>query len=147
MSYTSLYYHIVFSTKERRSFLSDQLLPRVVKYIGGIIRQMDGQLVEGDGMPDHVHLAAIMHPTWAIADFLRTLKTNSTRWIHETFGDMATFAWQEGYAAFTVSRSVLPAVKTYIRTQKEHHRKISFVDELKALLDKHGIAYDERYLV
>ncbi|HET6428965.1 MAG TPA: IS200/IS605 family transposase [Phycisphaerae bacterium] len=146
MSYMSLYYHIVFSTKERRSFLSDQLLPRVVKYIGGIIRQMDGQLLEGDGMPDHVHLAAIMHPTCSIADFLRTLKTNSTRWIHETFSDMATFAWQEGYAAFTVSPSALPAVKTYIRTQKEHHREISFVDELKALLDKHGIEYDERYL-
>ncbi|MHC4718330.1 MAG: IS200/IS605 family transposase, partial [Planctomycetota bacterium] len=126
---------------------SDDRLPRVVKYIGGIIRQMDGQLLEGDGMDDHLHLAAILHPTSAIADALRTLKTNSTRWIHQTFDGMAAFAWQEGYAAFTVSRSVLPAVKEYIRTQKEHHRKMTFADELKALLDKHGIEYDERYLV
>ncbi|KKL49866.1 hypothetical protein LCGC14_2311230 [marine sediment metagenome] len=146
MSYTNLFYHIVFSTKDRRPVLSDELLPRVIHYIGGIVRQLRGQLLEGGGIEDHVHLAAIVHPASALADFIRTLKSNSTGWVHTTFPDKADFGWQDGYAAFTVSSSVLPKVKHYIRSQKEHHKEMSFTEELIALLQKHGVEYDERYI-
>jgi len=146
MSYTNLFYHIVFSTKERRALLTDELLPRVIQYIGGIIRQLKGQLLEGGGISDHVHLAVTIPPTSTVGDFVGTFKANSTNWIHKTFPGLATFSWQDGYAAFTVSPSAMARMKQYIRSQQEHHRRMSFQEELMALLEKHGIEYDERYI-
>jgi REP element-mobilizing transposase RayT len=146
MSYTCLYYHIVFSTKERRRWLTPQVLPRVCQYMGGIARNLKSQLLLADGCEDHVHLVAIAHPTLAIADFVGKVKANCTGWVHEAFGELTAFCWQEGYAAFTVSASVLPRVKAYVASQQEHHRKMSFQEELIALLDKHGIEYKEEHL-
>ena len=146
MSYTSLFYHIVFSTKQRRPLLSEELLPRVIRYIGGIIRNMDSQLLEGGGIEDHLHLAATVHPNSALADFVRTVKANSSRWIHKTFPEIGAFAWQDGYAAFTVSLSMVSRVKEYIGSQREHHKTMSFAEELVALLRKHRIHYDERHI-
>jgi len=147
MSFTDIRYHIVFSTKGRRPFLTPELLSRIGEFIGGIIRDHRGGMLVAGGMPDHIHLATTTSPTVSMSDFLRAIKANSSRWVHETFGDLATFAWQDGYAAFTVSPSVMPKVIEYIRHQPEHHRKMTFEEELKALLDRHGIQYDERYLL
>ena len=147
MSFTDIRYHIVFSTKGRHPFLTPELLPRIGEFIGGVIRDHRGRMLVAGGMPDHIHLAATASPTVSMSDFLRAIKANSSRWVHETFGDLATFAWQDGYAAFTVSPSVMPKVIEYIRHQPEHHRKMTFEEELKALLDRHGIQYDERYLL
>ena len=146
MSFTCNHYHVVFSTKERRRWLSAELLPRVCEYIGGIARNLDSQVILASGVEDHVHLAAMLHPTLSIAEFVGKVKANCTGWVHETFPELRAFRWQEGYAAFTVSVSVLPRVKTYIRRQEEHHRKMTFQEELIALLDRHGIEYDERYV-
>ena len=146
MSYTSLFYHIVFSTKDRHPLLSGALLGRVCEYMGGIIRNMKGKMLAGNGAADHVHLAAVLHPTTALADALRDIKSSSSRWIHEEFPDLRGFGWQDGYAAFTVSRSVFPDVVAYIRNQEAHHKKLTFQEELLALLAKHGIEYDERYI-
>ena len=146
MSYTSLFYHIVFATKERRPFLSDELAPRAIQYIGGIVRNINGRLLAGGGVDDHLHLIVTTRPVTALADFVGTLKANCTGWIHETFPDMRAFAWQDGYAAFSVSRSVLGRTIQYVKTQQEHHRKITFQEELIALLEKHGIEYDKRYV-
>lgn len=146
MSYTNLFYHIVFSTKNREPFLSDDALPRTCQYMGGIARKLKCQLLLANGVPDHVHLAAIVHPTIAIADFIGKVKSNSSGWIHDTFADLRDFDWQDGYAAFTVSPSVMPKVKQYIHSQPEHHKKMSFQEELIALLKKHGIEYDEKYI-
>ncbi|MGB2824288.1 MAG: IS200/IS605 family transposase [Phycisphaerae bacterium] len=146
MSYTSLHYHIVFSTKQRRPWLAPEFLPRVCQYMGGIARKLNCQVILGDGSDDHVHLAAIVHPTVALAELVKEVKSRSSGWIHRTFPELREFSWQEGYAAFTVSSSVLPKVKAYILRQREHHRKVRFQDELLALLKRHGIKYDERYI-
>jgi REP element-mobilizing transposase RayT len=97
-------------------------------------------------MADHVHLFVSWSKERSVADVLRVVKTNSSKWIHETFPDQATFAWQSGYGAFAVSQSNAPQVERYLANQKEHHRKLSFKDEFIALLKKHGIPYDERYV-
>jgi len=97
-------------------------------------------------MEDHVHLLASLPPTVALADVLRFLKSNSFKWVHKKWPQRSTFAWQLGYAAFSVSKSNVAEVTNYIRNQEKHHRKITFQQELLALLRKHGIEYDERYI-
>ncbi len=142
MSYTCLNYHVTFSTKDRRPFLQGTLVERTCRYIGGMIRKMDGVLLKGNGQPDHLHLAVVIPATSAVADFVGKVKSYASGWIHREMPDLNDFAWQDGYAALTVSPSVLPDVIDYIERQGEHHATTSFEEELKALLDKHGIEYD-----
>ena len=144
-TYTNLLYHIIFSTKDRQPLLTDDIRPRTFAYMGGILRELDGIAILINGPADHVHLLAALPPTTGIADAMRVLKTNSSRWIHETFPN-SSFAWQTGYAAFSVSQSSVPAVRQYIERQEEHHRRITFQEEFVAFLKRHGIAYDERYI-
>jgi REP element-mobilizing transposase RayT len=115
-------------------------------YLGGIIRELDGHAIIVNGPADHVHLLCSLPATTALADVMRVLKTNSSKWIHETFPNLASFAWQTGYAAFSVSESNVQAVEQYIRNQEEHHRTVSFQDEFVAFLKRHGIQYDPRYI-
>ena len=147
MSYASLFYHIVFSTKERRPWLKDERLMKCCRYMGGIVRDLKGALLEANGAADHLHLVALVRPTWAVSGFVQEVKQGSSKWIHETFGELGDFWWQEGYAAFSVSKSALPDVMRYVRNQLEHHRKMSFEEEVRALLDRHGIEYDPKYIL
>ncbi len=94
------------------------------------------------GMADHLHLLVSWKQSEALSDLMRAIKANSSRWIHDTFAEMKGFAWQDGYAVFSVSKSQCEAVARYIETQSEHHKKWSFQEELKALLDKHGVEYN-----
>jgi REP element-mobilizing transposase RayT len=145
-SFTSLHYHLIFSTKAREPFIDAALRPRLYEYIGGILRAHDSVLLAAGGMPDHVHLLVSLGKERAIAEILRIIKANSSRWVHETFLDRQAFAWQTGYAAFTVSLANLDSVKAYLAGQEEHHRKRTFKEELIAFLRRHRIEYDERYL-
>ena len=97
-------------------------------------------------MPDHVHLLVSLDRQVAIADALRIIKANSSRWVHETFPTLSGFAWQAGYGAFAVSYSHLDRVKAYLPRQAQHHRRMTFQEEFLAFLQRHGISYDERYL-
>ena len=97
------------------------------------------------GVDDHVHIMASLRPVHCVADVMRDLKKDSTNWVKENFD--RHFGWQEGYAAFTVSPSATDAVRDYIANQEKHHGKHSFVDELKNLLRKAGVKYDEKYLL
>ncbi len=146
MSHTSLNYHIVFSTKERRAFIGDDVAARLHPFLGGMVRQIDGVALAVDGAADHVHVVASLTAKLALMDVLRDLKANSSRWVHENFADLPDFEWQDGYSAFSVSNSVLPKVIEYVQGQREHHRKMSFQEELIALLKRHGVKYDERYI-
>ncbi len=146
MSFTNLSYHIVFSTKERRPLMKPDVLARICQYVGGIIRNHDGAALAVNGTADHLHIATIAAPKIAISDFVRTIKSNSSRWVHETFPSLTDFRWQDGYSAFTVSRSVQDAVIAYVMNQQKHHEKVTFQEELISLLEKHGIEYDEKYL-
>jgi len=146
MSFTNLNYHIVFATKDRRPSMSPELLPRICEYIAGVIYNHNGTPLIINGMPDHLHMAVNVAPTIALSDFVRDVKANASRWIHETFPDLQSFGWQNGYSAFTVSRSAKDLIVAYIAHQQEHHKTMTFQEELVALLDKHEIEYDERYI-
>jgi putative transposase len=145
-TYTQILLHVVFSTKCRDPWITPVLQQRLYPFIGGIIRDERGTLYDIGGIADHVHLYVRWRPDATISDLLRNIKARSSKWIHESFPDLRQFAWQEGYSAFTVSKSREPAVKKYIASQEEHHRTEDFRTELIRLLDSHGIDYDERYV-
>src|SRR5262245_42060433 len=144
-TYTNLLYHIIFSTKERRPFINPELRRELHPYIGGIIRDAGGEPIEIGGVADHVHILAKLPATIAVADALRLIKSNSSKWAGERPDLVRTFAWQTGYAVFTVSKSLVDTVRKYIQSQEGHHRKKSFKEELMDLLNKNDIAYDERF--
>jgi REP element-mobilizing transposase RayT len=126
--------------------LNSEVTPRIAEYVGGVVRNLKGQLIAANGPADHIHLVAMVHPTLSISEFLGKLKSNSSGWIHDTLPGLADFDWQDGYAAFTVSKSGVPDVVRYVERQEEHHRKMTFQEELIQLLDRHGIEYDPRYI-
>lgn len=146
-TFTHLVTHIVFGTKNRAPLIKDNIKDDLHSYLGGIVRELGGDAILTNGMPDHVHMLVSTPPTLAIADVARVVKANSSRWVHEKWpGELRTFIWQQGYGAFSVSRSAIPDVERYIANQEEHHRKVSFQEEFLALIKRHGIEYDERYL-
>ena len=145
-SYTCLYYHIIFSTKDRHPLITPDLQTRLYEYMGGIISHERGQLLAAGGTTDHVHLLASLTALKAVSDLLRLVKANSSKWVHEAFAEHREFRWQDGYAAFSVSFSNLAQVKRYITEQQQHHCRISFQEEFLAFLRRHGVTYDERYI-
>jgi REP-associated tyrosine transposase len=145
-TYTSLLTHIIFSTKDRLPYIRAERRDDVLAYIGGIVRELKGTAINVNGVADHVHLFVRLPASVAIAKAAEIIKTNSSRWIHEHRVLHHTFAWQTGYAAFSVSESNLDRVSEYINKQEAHHRKITFQEELVRFLKRAGIAYDERYL-
>ncbi len=146
-TYTRLLYHIVYSTKERAPLLTDQWLERMHAYLGGIVANLKGTPIQIGGTADHVHLFIKMPPTITIAETVNKLKSNSSRWLNEQpdYGDK--FAWQEGYAAFTVSDNRYDETVRYIQNQEKHHARTSFVDELKEFLRRNGIEFAEADLL
>jgi REP element-mobilizing transposase RayT len=144
-TYLSLYYHLVFSTKNRAPIIDAAWRSRLHEYLGGTVRGLGGVSDGVGGVADHVHLLASFRASEPLADIVRELKKASSQWVHEVIG-VRTFAWQEGYGAFTVGASARDAVRRYIRNQEHHHRVKSFGEELIGLLDSHGVAYDPRYV-
>ncbi len=142
-TYSNLLTHIIYSTKGRVPMISAEFSPRLYSYIGGIAREMGAVLLEAGGVEDHVHLLVRYPPRIAVADLVRVVKTNSSGWAGEVFDP--AFAWQGGCAAFSVSESGVEEVRGYILRQEEHHRTVSFKDEVRAFLRKQGIDFDERY--
>ena len=139
---TNLVYHIVFSTGERRRLITDDVREDLHAYMGGTIRGEGGKLIAVGGTRDHVHLVCRIPPSVSVSDVLRQVKANSSRWM----GERGTFAWQRGYAAFTVSESMVADVTRYVRNQQQHHATRGFQDELLGLLRRHNVAFDERFL-
>ncbi len=146
MSYISSYYHCVFSTKERRPLMLPPLRDRLWPFIGGIARQNQMKAIQIGGMPDHIHILLSMPSTVTIAKAMQLIKGGSSKWVHDTFPRHSLFRWQVKYGAFGVSVSLLDKTIEYIKNQEEHHRRMTFKEEFLALLKKHQIAYDERYL-
>ena len=145
-TFTNLLYHIVFSTKHRQPLITTTLQEELYKYMGGIVRGEGGTHLVIGGMTDHVHLVARFKADKSVSHMLQLIKANSSKWSNERPEQNSRFAWQTGYAAFSVSESQVGAVRDYVRRQDEHHRISSFQEELLALLRKHEIDYDERYL-
>jgi REP element-mobilizing transposase RayT len=146
-SLSAVYIHLVFSTKDRRPFLRDKPARDALhSYLGGISKQLDCPPILVGGVEDHMHLLARFGRTLSQAEWVKELKRVSNLWLKERGRDYADFEWQGGYADFSVSQSNLEPVKQYIAGQEEHHRKIGFQDELRALLRKHAIEWDEKYV-
>lgn len=146
MSYVSTYFHCVFSTKERRPFITPELRERLWPFLGGIARQNKMKAVEIGGVEDHIHILLSLPATIPVSKAMQLIKGGSSKWIHETIPDQRLFSWQEEYGALSVSVSQLDKTIAYIRKQPEHHRKVTFQEEFLVLLKKHGVEYDERYL-
>jgi len=145
-TYSALFYHIVFSTKNRTAFIRPEIEERVWAYIGGVARHHQMTAIQVGGVEDHIHALILAPATLAPFEIAKYLKGESSKWIHETFADLRDFGWQDGYGAFTVSKSNVPDVVSYIQNQRAHHQKQSFQDEYREFLKKHGVEYDERYL-
>jgi putative transposase len=132
--------HVVFSTKERRKLIPKESQPRLWAYMAGVCKNQKIFVHEIGGMDDHLHMLIEVPPTISFSDAIKEIKTSSSRWMGREF------AWQPGFGLFGVSASNLETVIRYIRTQKEHHKKMTFEQEFIALLKKHGVAYDPRYV-
>ena len=144
-THLSLHYHLVFGTKNHEALISSSWRDPFYAYLGGVIRTLDGAPEAIGGVADHVHLLVGLRATHTLADVLRELKSVSSKWVHEEMG-VRSFAWQEGYGAFTVSASQLENVRRYIQQQEEHHRTRTFREEYLALLQRSGAEFDERYV-
>jgi len=146
-SLSAVYVHLVFSTKERRPFLRDPAVREALHaQLGGISKTLECPPIRVGGVEDHVHLLARLARTVSQAEWVKELKRVSNLWLKQQGTDFTAFEWQGGYAAFSVSQSNLDQVTHYINNQEQHHRESSFQDELRALLQRHQIAWDERYV-
>jgi len=145
-TYTSLYYHLIFSTKNRVPWIRSELEPRLWEYLGGIARRHKMTALHVGGTADHIHAAILAPATLSPSQIAQALKGDSSKWIHGEIQNMCRFEWQDGYGAFTVGSYQLPELIRYIQNQREHHRVKTFQEEYVYLLEKHGIKYEERYL-
>jgi REP element-mobilizing transposase RayT len=145
-SYVTNLMHCTFSTKERYPFIDTELEVRLWRYIGGIARENRMKAMIVGGTFDHVHALLSLPATMSFAKAVQLIKGGSSKWIHDTLAKYKKFEWQEGYGAFSVSASQASRTIAYINNQKEHHRKRTFEEEFLALLDKHGVEYDQRYV-
>jgi putative transposase len=144
---SAVYIHLVFSTKERRPWLRDRTTRKALySFLGSASKQLDCPPLLTGGVEDHIHLLARFGRTITQADWVKELKRVSNLWLKDRGPDYADFEWQGGYAGFSVSPSNLERVKKYIANQEGHHKKMGFQDELRALLLKHALEWDERYL-
>jgi REP-associated tyrosine transposase len=135
--------HVIFSTKDRKKLISKSLQPELWSYMAGICRNNGIVVMAIGGAEDHVHMFFHLPATIPLATAMRTIKASSSLWVRET---SRRFAWQQGFAALSVSASKRSAVINYIRNQEKHHRKMTFAEEYVALLKKHGIEYDPKYV-
>jgi putative transposase len=146
-SLSNVLVHVVFSTKHRRPFLETPELRGVMTgYMVGILRNIKCPSLVIGAVADHVHILCSLHRTLTIAQLVEEIKTSSSVRIKQEGPALADFRWQNGYGAFSVSPSNVEQVKTYIANQEEHHRKMTFQEEYRKILERHGIEYDERYV-
>ena len=143
-TYTNLLTHAFFNTKDRRPVIRSEWKSGLHAYLGGIITNLRGEPVLINGPEDHVHLLFVLPASLALSDFMEKLKANSSKWAKE---HARGFAWQTGYTAFSVSQSKVAEVKGYIARQDEHHRRRTYQEEVVALLRRHGVEFDPRFVV
>ena len=141
-SFSRNHLHVIFSTRERRKMIPREWQPRLWAYLAGICKNHGMIALAVGGTQDHVHLLFHLPPRLALAKAVLLLKSNSSKWMGERGRE---FSWQEGYGAFSVSSSNLSAVMRYVQNQEAHHRKISFEEEFRAILKRHGVEYEPEY--
>jgi REP element-mobilizing transposase RayT len=145
-SLSKVYLHVVFHIKTTSPKIKEEHMERMHSYIGQLVNNTGCKVIRVGGMPDHVHVVCTLSREMTIAHLVEELKRNSSRWIKTLDEGYKCFAWQNGYAVFSVCQSVIDKTVTYVINQREHHAKVSFKDEYLQLLKLYGIEYDERYV-
>jgi putative transposase len=145
-TYTQILYHIIFSTKDRRPVLDKPRREELFRYVWSICRNKECHLYRINGIEDHIHILASLHPSICLSDFIKEIKTSTNTWIKEKNVFPAFTYWQSGYGAFTLSYAEKDGLIEYIKNQQEHHKTESYLDELRRLLKAAGIEFDEKYL-
>jgi REP element-mobilizing transposase RayT len=135
--------HCVWATKERRPLITTDFQQRLWPYLGGIARESKMKALVVGGVQDHVHVLLSIPSTLSVAKSVQLFKGNSSKWIHDTFKEHRDFEWQEGYGAFSIGMSGIEDTAKYINNQAEHHRTMTFKEEVEAFLKKHGMDYVE----
>lgn len=146
-TYSRLYTHFVFSTKRREPWLTADIRPKVWAYMNGILKNLDCTLIIANGWVEHGHLLVQRKPKVSESELARVVKANSSRWIRESWPEMRRFGWQDGFAAFSVSHSRVDEARRYIEDQESRHGQMSYTDEFTALLRKHDIEFDPKYVL
>jgi REP element-mobilizing transposase RayT len=144
-SFASVYLHIVYSTKKREPFITTELRTKLYAYLRTTAQGTGTKLLDIGGMPDHVHLLLSFGREVTIAEAVKTIKGASSRWVHDKFPHLP-FEWQAGYGSFSVGFPELPALRVYIANQETHHTSVTFQDEYRELLSRHGLEWDEKYV-
>lgn len=145
-SLTKIYIHITFSTKNRQALIDNEIKNKLFDYLGGICKMLECNPLQVGGHKDHVHIVCILSKKITLIKLIEEIKKSSSKWIKTTDKKYQHFYWQDGYGAFSVSPKQTDIVVDYIKNQEEHHKKISFQDELRAFLKQYGVDYDERYI-
>lgn len=145
-TFTHLGIHFVFSTKNRISWIHDDIRERLHEYIGGTARELNGRLIEINSVEDHVHIYVHVPKTVSISEYVGKIKGSSSKWLSATISGFDKFSWQEGYGAFSVSKSNERRVIEYIKRQQEHHHKMSFQEEFIEFLKVNEVSYDEKFI-
>jgi len=145
-TYTQVHIQAIFSVQNRSSVIGKPWKDELYQYITGIVQNHNHKLLAINGMPDHLHVFFGFRPTQSLSDLMQDIKGSSSKWINEKKFTQAKFYWQQGYGAFSYSKSQVPQVMQYIEKQEEHHRKKTFLQEYKELLLTFQVEHDERYI-
>jgi len=145
-TYTQIHIQYVFTVQNRHCMIAESWREELYKYITGIIQKNNHKLLAINGMPDHIHILIGLRPAQSISDLIQDVKGYSSKWINDKRFVNGKFSWQEGYGAFSYSKSELPNVITYINNQQEHHKRKTFTEEYLELLKKFEIDYDDRFV-
>lgn len=145
-SLSKVYVHITFSTKHRKELIDKNIEKELYNYLGGICKKLECNPVQVGGYKNHVHVLCLLSKKVAQIKLLEELKKSSSKWIKTKGNNYSSFYWQDGYGIFSVNPSEVSLVIDYIRNQEEHHKSISFNDELLAFLKKYNVEYNEEYL-
>lgn len=145
-TYTQIHIHAVFAVQNRQSLIENEWKDRLYQYMIAIIQNHEHKVLAIGGMPDHIHILFGMRPTQSLSDLMKAVKGDSSKWINEMHFVKGRFSWQQGFGAFSYSKSQLPAVINYINNQQKHHQKVLFIDEYKKILSDFEIEYNEKYI-
>ena len=145
-TYTQIHLQVIFAVKKRTGLIQKEWKDELYKYITGIVQAHEHKLLAINGMPDHLHVFFGMRPIQSLSDLMQNIKQDSSKWVNQKKFIKEKFEWQEGYGAFSFSKSQVSRVISYIQNQEAHHRKITFLDEYKKFLENFGVGYDERYI-
>lgn len=145
-SLSSILIHLIFSTKNREPFITEEIEPQLHPYLASIFRRLKSPSLAINGTADHIHILFSLSRTIDVAELVEEVKTGSSKWIKTKGAHFQNFSWQRGYGAFSIGQSQVFATKRYIERQKTHHQRVTFQEEYRTFLKSYGIDYDERFV-